>query len=178
MYQSVDQHTRDAHPIIQRLVRSGRSDASVISLILTEMYFRPPAMRLLELILWKMMALFGFRRRHSVTIGLAQLQARHWIHLIPRFDSLTLFSQYDALFSPNLNYDVCCGYFASIKPPARPDVSSFIAAYVGETRGYYLSIYLRVLAIISTISDVRLTCRFASPTVAERHMLTIDGWRS
>jgi len=100
--------------------------------VLTESFFRPEQIRLLEFLGFQILRYIGCPRARVISLGMAQLQARHW--RIP----ITLFR----ILSPMTAYDVTIRYWEENRWLGLP-LPKKIARHVGELRFYYLNIAIR-----------------------------------
>ena len=115
--------------IVRRLHRSGRSDAGIIAIILTEMHFRGPFHRLIEFLVWRVLSLFRLHRADTISIGLGQVQVRHWPHP-PRLGDTTC---------PLFAYDLVAGRLGQFDQ-TDSCLRQRVARHVGEVRSHYFQI--------------------------------------
>jgi hypothetical protein len=128
----VEQHLERWKPYIFALLQSERRDLDVIAIVLTETFFRPKQIRLLEFLSFKILSFLGCSRANIVSLGMGQVQARHW--RMP----ITLFR----ILSPMAAYDVTIRYWEEHRWLGLP-LPKKIARHVGELRFYYLEIAIR-----------------------------------
>ncbi len=147
----LQRHLNNNTAKIARLLRSNRKDVDAISIILAEMYFRPPAILLLEYVFYKLCLLFSPVRARHVSLGMAQIQARHWHNQINLQTITSIDCAYDELMHMWKFNDV-------VNLPLRKK----IAFHVGETRTFYLSVVNECKTYAESRIFVRLGNRVTS----------------
>ena len=115
--------------IVPELFKSGRTDPEIVGILMTESFFRGPAWRLLEFLVYNLLVLIRRPRAKSISLGIAQVQARHW----------TSKPHFDAILSAAHAYDTLCIY---LRDHGRLStcLRNKVAVQVGEVRGYYLTL--------------------------------------
>lgn len=132
-------HLRNQTPLLQQLIASGRNDAYVLSLLLTESYFRNARQRVREYVVWTVLRFLRKEEAGFVSVGIAQIQVRHWEkyrHLV----NTSFLEQLKLFWNPRSNYDVCHVHLRDYLNGADPSLVSAAAGHVGEAQVYYLSI--------------------------------------
>ena len=130
------------------LKSSKRDNINVISLILCEMHFNNFFKRRLEYMAWFLLSLIKSKRILTLSVGIAQVQIKHWIEhgFIRRsFNDLKLFT------CPLSNYDIVNKI---IKHNVYLDRSKLIAKFRGETRLYHLMLFE---AIENKLNNLKLS---------------------
>lgn len=115
-------------------------DQAVASLLSTEMYFRRSLHRLMEYIAWIIYWVTCPDKLSSLSVGLAQIQLRHWrdlgfiTSLNPTLTNLKLITH------PTTNY-IACRKFLLVRGYAK-DISLIDLAqlYTGSARKYYVTV--------------------------------------
>jgi hypothetical protein len=128
----IEQHLELCAHDICTILMSGRRDIDAIAILLTEAFFRDSQIRIYELIIFKIFKYIYCSRANLISLGMAQVQARHW--RIP----INLFR----ILSPITAYDVTIRYWDENKWLGLP-FSKKITRHVGELRFYYLNIAMR-----------------------------------
>src|SRR5688500_13239345 len=124
---------------VARLINSGRRDPTIMSVLLTESYFRPPVWRGLEYLAWLMLRKLVPARAARLTLGLAQVSFKAWKAHRPleNWGVLTSLKHFSSLED---NYDVCDDYLRGYGPPDSLSNRRVAALYVGEARKYYIDV--------------------------------------
>jgi len=133
----ISNHIAKMSPIIIYLVRSGRFNTYVLSLLATETFFRDRLQRMLEFFAWIVLSIFWPSRVSTLSIGVAQVQIRHWISLgflqSPRPHIRSLMTVLD----PKVNYDVCHAYLRKHEVDQTSNMQDIALIYRGAARGHY-----------------------------------------
>lgn len=117
-------------PRISRLTSSQRTDHDVIAIMMTESHFRGSGFRLLEYMAFRILRAINHRRADTISLGVGQVQARHW-------RTAPTFWNFD---SEECAYDLIASSFAG-KPML--SFQEKVAIHVGEVRGHYMAIASR-----------------------------------
>lgn len=104
------QHINKFAPLIVSLINSGRSNPYVLAMLITECYFRNSFHRTLEYLAWILLYKLCPSRELKLSVGLAQVQVRHWINLKFIGSSQPSFSTLQKALNPYVNYDICLAY--------------------------------------------------------------------
>jgi hypothetical protein len=116
-----------------------RDNPNIIALMLCELYFSSPGKRAIEYLAWLFFTLIKSNKRYSISVGVSQIQTRHWLShkfisasgsLKNIFAFLNIISNYDLIEILFKDYDL-----KSI------DNSRLLAIYRGETRSYHLTLF-------------------------------------
>lgn len=137
--------------LIKKLLHSGRTDLNIIVLILCESHFRKKADRILEYCAMPILFFIARNRFKRLSIGIGQIQLRHWIE-IKRIKSPISFKSYYSYFSIQDNYDVLKELIQSNIGNEYSD-SSLIAFHTGETRKYHFSLFQKLKTRMKTCSE-------------------------
>ena len=122
------------------LVASGRSDSHVLALIGTELFFKDSVQRALEYAAWALLSLLWPDRAERVSIGISQVQVRHWRNagLIsssgPRLSTIALF------LDPKANYDSAAAYLRMNGVTRHSTLREIARTYRGEVRTYHMKV--------------------------------------
>ena len=126
--------------LIDHSIETEAFDQAVASLLSTEMYFRRSLHRLVEYIAWIIYWVICPEKLGSLSVGLAQIQLRHWHDLgfIPSLNP-TL-KNLKLITHPTTNY-IACRKFLLVRGYAK-DISLIDLAqlYTGSARKYYVTV--------------------------------------
>lgn len=136
--------------LIKKLLHSGRTDLNIIVLLLCESHFRNKADRILEYCAMPILFLIARNRFSRLSIGIGQIQLRHWIE-IKRIEAPISFRSYLTYFSIQDNYDVLKELIQANIGNEYSD-SSLIAFHTGETRKYHFSLFQELKTRMKTCS--------------------------
>ena len=126
----------------------------MLALLVVESLLRPRVQRLGEYLLWwGLGARLGFRRRELLSVGISQVQLRHWRALgaLPstRFSAASL----RTVLSAEANYDVCLAYLERWADwDEDPPLGDLVRAYTGGRSSRYLGLLERALVLLDPIS--------------------------
>jgi hypothetical protein len=117
----------------------GRRDPIVLALLATESFFRPTVWRTFEYFVWAALDSLRFPRANFISVGLSQVQVRHWrrANIIsdttPRLLAIYRFS------NPLLSYDACLEFLNEVE--VYPKSAAEIAVcYSGRTTQYHVQV--------------------------------------
>jgi len=134
---------------MHRLIHCGRDDADIIAIMITESYFRPAHLRLLEFACYVVLRLVKHPYSSRISLGIGQLQVRHFLRPPRIEDCFSYTTAYDAL----VHHHTLNG---TISAPLQRKV----AIHVGEVRGFYMRIaYTCHDQIAEAASTIRLEAR-------------------
>jgi hypothetical protein len=122
-------------------MRSGRDDPIVLSILLTEMHFRPIHFRLLEYLSY---AFFGKRR----TVGIGQISTQYWEE---QFSGR--FGVVRAALSTRNNYDLCKQIIEKTNERRNPLL--LLSHYTGCVTCQYYTVFERNFKSVNSIVEVR-----------------------
>lgn len=125
--------------IITNLKSSNRNDINIISLILCELHFSSKYKRVVEYFYWAFLYLLCAERVEFISVGVGQIQIRHWI----RFEFIKndkMFSSLKNFQNTRLNYDLILKIFDEFDLKKLND-NQIIAIYRGEVRSYHLNLF-------------------------------------
>ena len=133
------------------LVSNGRRDPLVLALLATESFFRPSTHRAFEAVYWLIMNFISPKRSEFISVGISQVQVRHWqvAGIIPRTTSVV--STLMKLYNPLLNYDAC-RYVISTESRNHEEPEEILRAYTGQATGYHISVFRRFLERAMSLS--------------------------
>ncbi len=121
----------------RRLGTTGRTDRWVLAIMATEAGFKGRGGRILECLAWPLLSVFWPARLPLLSVGVAQIQLRHWVDLgqLPgmRFTP----SRLRRVLSLRSNYDACAAYLHARARLDRLDVSTAVKLYTGGARADY-----------------------------------------
>lgn len=128
---------RSAAALITRLEATGRTHPVVMAILLTETYFRDCLWRQMEYAAWVFLGLAWPSRARRLSIGISQIQLRHWVSLglLPtvRWSPSSL----ARVLSAEANYDACVAFLQQADAVEKP-FRAVAALYRGEARGYHV----------------------------------------
>jgi len=133
------EHWKKFVPTLACLCASRRDDPTNLALLATESFFRDRVDRLLELLGWALLELMGSPKAAFVSVGIAQLQARHWsrekgVAFVRVLRQLSVFTD------PFSNYDECLGFVRRTQSVPQPGLS-LLRYYSGRVTRYHLAVY-------------------------------------
>jgi hypothetical protein len=134
--------------LVRKLIYSGRTDLNIIALILCESHFRRNTHRVIEYCAMPILFLIAKERFNRLSIGIAQIQLKHWIR-IKKNNSPISMKSYMSYFSIMENYDVLKELIQSNLEDGYND-SKLIAFHTGETRKYHFSLFQEIKNRIKT----------------------------
>ncbi len=121
----------------RRLGPTGRTDRWVLAIMATEAHFKGPSGRILECLAWPVLSVFRPARLVTLSLGVAQIQLRHWVDLgqLPgmRFTP----SRLRRVLSLRRNYDACAAYLEARVRLDELDVATAVRLYNGGTNPDY-----------------------------------------
>jgi hypothetical protein len=135
---TVSKHLHENLPVLKRLCREKKQDKTVLALVLCEMYFTSRVKRLLEYGAWLVLTLLCSKRRHLISVGIGQIQIRHWIEQGYITDRVSILN-FNVLSDPSANYDV-----AQKLVNCSLTHTKLLASYRGEARAYHLKVYQEI----------------------------------
>lgn len=155
------------HSVLQRLDARGPINSYAVALILTEMKFRGPMFRLLEIAFANAYLVL---RGHdpSVTLGRCQVGMKYWRLYFDHKNLIPIRTAFDQL----ANYDVCCLYLEHNK---RASLREMLIAYNGKPSRLYVQSFsmnlVRTEAMIASHKFRRIEGYFAAnePDVPKSH---------
>jgi hypothetical protein len=109
-----------------RLWATGRQDLDVIAILMTESHFRSSGFRIFEFTCYSLLRLIRSPRANTISLGLGQVQARHW-PLPPKWSSVG---------SAEVAYDL----ISESMPTSTVSLRAKVAVHVGEVRGFYMGV--------------------------------------
>ena len=139
-YQETNKHWNTFSSTIRLLLASGRNDSVVITIMATESFFRPEPYRILEGIFWFFMDIFSPEKAKYISVGISQVQIRHWQEAGIISNSTSRFSVLSKIYNPLINYDICKVFLDKADIRHR-QAEKLLRIYTGRTTGYHISIF-------------------------------------
>lgn len=139
--------------LVSKLIQSGRTDLNVISLILCETYFRKNTDRLIEYVAMPFLLLINQNRFNRLSIGIGQIQLRHWMR-IKHIKKPISIKSYLVYLSVLQNYDVIKVLIQSNLDQGNND-SKLIAVHTGETRKFHYDLFSEIKKLLKTAPNTR-----------------------
>ncbi|HZK71953.1 MAG TPA: hypothetical protein VFD03_10645 [Clostridia bacterium] len=133
----IEKHFLNMSNDIKFLIKSNRINPYVHVIMITESFFRNKPRMIGEVIFWYWCTLFFPRRVASISIGICQMQIRHWISLgFFKGDKPTI-AKIIMLFDVISNYDVCFSYLNSNDILESESLITIGTYYRGRIGNYY-----------------------------------------
>lgn len=133
-------HLLRVEPLFAHLRAGGRRDPLVLALLAVETFQRPRRERTGEYAAWAVLSRVAPQRVQRLSVGIAQVQLRHWVRLGPLDSSLFSVRNLRAVRSPGCNYDVCAAYLRDALPGDSRALSDVVRAYTGGQSPRYLAL--------------------------------------
>lgn len=137
--------------LVNKLIHSGRTDLNIIALILCESHFRKQLDRIIEYFAMPFLLYMNKDRFNRLSIGIGQIQLRHWIK-VNKNDYPISINSYLSYLSVQKNYDVLNELINSNLNKGYTD-SKLIAFHTGETRNYHLNLFQELKNKIKTVPN-------------------------
>jgi hypothetical protein len=129
----------------RRLGPTGRTDRWVLAIMATEAYFKRPFGRLLEGLAWPVLSIVWPARLKTLSVGVAQIQLRHWVDLGQLSGLRFTFPRLWRVLSLRRNYDACAAYLNARMQPERLDVPTAVRLYTGGMNPSYAHVLASAL---------------------------------
>ncbi len=120
-----------------RLGTTGRTDRWVLAIMATEASFKGPGGRILECLVWPVLSVFWPARLARLSVGVAQIQLRHWVGLGQLSGMRFTPARLRRVLSLRSNYDACAAYLSARARLDRLDVSTAVRLYTGGANADY-----------------------------------------
>lgn len=127
----------------KRIVESLGAEAAdpwVVAVIATESSFRTAGRRMCELVAWIVLHWAWRTRVEKLSVGLAQVQLRHWVRLGVLTDLRPSLKSFQTVTSLSANYHVVDAYLEAALTAAHWNEQSITLAYVGRAKGFYAKV--------------------------------------
>jgi len=118
----------------------------VLAIINTEMFFRSSKHRFVEYLAWIFLWLIQSKRVSTLSIGIAQIQIRHWKDLGFITSYKPTLSNILTILNYKLNYNACQKYIDKFNID-NPSTQKIAKIYNGKPRKYYCSILEKSLVL-------------------------------
>lgn len=115
------------------------------ALILVEASQRPAAARVVEYLAWALLWFFHPRRLATLSVGVGQLQLRHWASLGMTGGCRPSLRNFLRVTSPKWNHYAIQAYLRRSLGNTEWTTRSVSLAYAGEARSYYMAELTRAL---------------------------------
>ena len=145
MIRGLNHHLVRSKPWLARLQASGRGDPFVLALLLTETFFRRPTDRAAEYLAWLGLGLLWPGRARRLSVGVAQLQVRHWKRLQQWESNRLTPARLAETLRVAANYDACERFLYESAGAAPMSTQRVAAIYRGEARSYHVSVLQRAV---------------------------------
>jgi hypothetical protein len=110
----------------------------IYAVLLAEDQFRPRPLRLLEYLAWSVLWPVSPRRASRISVGIAQVQVRHWATFGFMDTPVPTPKNIFAAMSLEANYDVAQAYLRDRLRNEHWNARRIAACYVGEARSYHV----------------------------------------
>ena len=134
----LQKHLNKHRYLVRKLQRSGRDTTLILSILLTESYFRNEQCRNTEYLAWLILNALGVRRAEYISLGIAQIQYRYWLRC-SAFPSSCL-ARLKNFRDPFMNYDVCLKYLHSKSGSSNISLCQLSELYTGRVQKYYMEV--------------------------------------
>ena len=121
----------------RRLGPTGRTNRWVLAIMATEASFKRPSGRILEWIAWPVLSVVWPARLARLSVGVAQIQLRHWVALGQLSGMRFTLSRLRRVLSLRHNYDACAAYLHARAQLDRLDVPTAVRLYTGGANADY-----------------------------------------
>ena len=166
MTRAVEAHWRGFRPLAVKLAVGGRTNQSVLALLATESFFRDRIDRMLELASWAFLDMMGAPAAMRISVGLAQVQVRHWRRVSGSRPWRTI-RALRTFSDPRANYDACRDFVASQGMLAAGPIE-VLGCYTGRVTRHHLEVFeanRRLAAVFNTRPRPKSRCRACSTSV-------------
>lgn len=123
------------------LISSGRNNTLILSILITEAFFRRRIDRLIEILMWIVLYSFKSKRVEYISAGIAQVQLKHWLQL-SYIDTLKpSLTNIKIVLNIYNNYDICCEYLNShIDKAHGTQFEKICITYTGAYNSFYIKL--------------------------------------
>ena len=125
--------------MLASLINTGREDPVVLAILLTESFFRTRLDRALELAVWIVLSVLSPCRARFVSVGIAQIQVRHW-QIPTGFWIVRMLRQIMVFSDPTANYDNCLSLLQGFRV-SEPSDLRLLRYYTGQVTRYHMMTY-------------------------------------
>jgi len=139
-YHETNKHWNDFIRTVVLLQKNNRKNPTIVAILATESFFRPTLHRFFEYLYWSVLRLAGSEKEKYVSVGISQVQVRHWIKSGLISFSANQISTITKFQNPILNYDAC-KYFLSKNKLNGSSGKEIMKIYTGKTTRYHIEIY-------------------------------------
>jgi len=112
----------------------------IVAILATEDVFRPWTRRFVEYLAWAILSVIWPARARLLSVGLAQVQVRHWAGLGKMHSVWPTPANMLTAWSRNENYDVAEAYVRSRLGSAPWTAREIAKHYVGEARAWHVAV--------------------------------------
>src|SRR5437868_14032897 len=101
----MSKHLKKHLGLLTILYQAGKRDLTIVSVILCEMYFTNYFKRQSEYLAWILLTFVRSKRRHKLSVGIAQIQIKHWIQFNFMTDNIS-YHNLCTMQNPYINYEL------------------------------------------------------------------------
>lgn len=144
-YQETSKHWNEFIKTVVLLQNSNRKNPTILAILATESFFRPVQYRIFEYLYWSLLEILGSAKAKYISVGISQVQVRHWLRAGLVFSSANQISTIIKFQDPILNYDAC-KYFLEENDLNGGSGKDIMKIYTGKTTRYHVNIYSHFLS--------------------------------
>lgn len=133
-------HLSHFMPLLAYFYANDRKEISILAVLATESFFRPFFHRYMEYLYWFINDIFGTAKTDFISVGIAQIQIRHWKTLGIISSNESRFSKLLKFINPLINYDLCKKYLSDQKTNIQTD-EKLLKIYTGNTTNYHAFVF-------------------------------------
>lgn len=126
-------------------------DKTIVSLLITEMFFRRSFDRFVEYLAWIFIGFICPSKIEKLSIGIAQIQLKHWFSLGYINSLRPSWKSFCTITNPNINYNACKDYLKREGYNSGFSLLEITRLYTGRPRKYYLKIFSTTLQLLKEV---------------------------
>ncbi len=130
---------------IYGLLRDHKEDQEIIAILMTESFFRPQKMMVLEFLFYRAMRLMNEPRAERVSLGWGQVQVRYWKNKVSLKNVLSISIGYDEVRAHWIDKNIITSTF-----------EKKIETHVGEIRSHYYLVANQALDYVQKCKKILL----------------------
>ena len=151
LYQETNKHWEMFSSTVAFLISHNRRDPLVLALLAAESFFRPTIHLFFESIYWILMDMFNSNRADYISVGISQVQIRHWRAAGIISCSTSRFSSLLKIYNPLLNYDACKSLIGTTNYSVDHQ-DKILDFYTGKTTRYHKLVFNNFLGRAKQLS--------------------------
>lgn len=130
-------HLRRVAPRLHGLRARGCDNRNALAVIAAETFFRPAVLRGFEYLVWAVLSLLGSRRVETLSVGLAQVQLRHWRQAGLLEDTRWTPRRFAAVRDPERQYRAALAFLERRGLATETDAERLTRRYTGHDRRHF-----------------------------------------